>query len=121
MSFSWFSGTWQDYQEETKEDPDNFHLIHFCQSIYFLNAEETLQHCLGSRLAEDELIICMIAGEDGPITRYYKEFNFTHSATQTLIDIATKNGWRHEFFHLDQHVDVVTIIFDESSVEGNLL
>ena len=62
----------------------------------------------------------MIAGEDGPITRYYKEFNFTHCSTQTLIDIAAKNGWRHEVYHLDQYVDVTTI-FDESSVEGNLL
>ena len=120
VSFSWFSGTWQDYQEETKQNPEKFHLIHFGQSIYYLQAEEALRDCLENRLVEDGLIVCMIAGEDGPITRYYKEFNFTHCSTQTLIDVAAKNGWRHEVYHLDQYVDVTTI-FDETSVEGNLL
>ena len=120
VSFSWFSGTWQDYQKKTIKDPDIFHLIHFGQSIYHLQAEETLRDCVESRLAEDGLIVCMIAGEDGPITRYFKQFNSIHYSTQTLVDIALKNGWRHEGYHLNQHVDVTTI-FDESSVEGNLL
>ena len=118
--FSWFSGTWQDYQEETKQDPDKFHLIHFGQSMYYLEAEEALRDCLEYRLAKDGVIVCMIAGEDAPMKRYFKQFNFTCFSIQPLVDIVAKNGWRHEVYHLDQHVDVTTI-FDESSVEGNLL
>ena len=120
VSFSWFSGTWQDYQEGTKQNPDKFHLIHFGSCVYYLQAEATLRDCLENRLVEDGLMVCMISGEDGPIARYFEQFNFTHCSTQTLIDYAAKNGWRHDVYHLDQHVDVTTI-FDESSVEGNLL
>ena len=120
VSFNWFKGTWQDYQEETKQDPEKFHLIHFGQCMYYLEAEETLRDCVDRRLAEDGLMVCVIACDDAPLIRFFKQFNLSHFSVQPLVNIVVKNGWRHEEYHLNQHVDVSTI-FDESSVEGNLL
>ena len=67
--------------------------------MYYIEVEETLPECLDRKLAKDGLIVCVIAGEDAPMKRFFKQFNFKHFSIQPLVDIVAKNGWRHEVYH----------------------
>ena len=130
VSFEWAAKTWQDYDEETKQEPKKFHFISFIQSIYYMEPERTLRDCLEKRLDETGIILCINVGEDVFFNHFARKFYGTellimptganYYTSESIAAIAEKNGWKHDHFLFEFSLEV-TDIFDESSVEGNLL
>ena len=49
-----------------------------------------------------------------------KAFGFAYRTSEAIADFAVKNGWKQQQYWYDFQIDI-TEIFDEYSVEGNLL
>lgn len=52
--------TFQEYMAEEKMDSVKFDIVHFIQSIYYMDMEEALTHCYNNELGEHGIIICII-------------------------------------------------------------
>lgn len=123
--------TFEEYQESKKEQM-KFDIVHFIHSIYHVDIEKTLLHCFEKELSKKGHVVCMVDTTQ-ELNLPFKVFNFTkeqcngdvannslHDRAETLIQIANKNGWKHEVCTIEYPIDV-TEVFDPQSTEGNLL
>ena len=111
--------TFQDYMMEVKKTVQ-FDIVHFIHSLYYIDVEKALTHCYDNELGEKGLIICVLAGKGDTMEHIKKNaFNIDHLGGE-ISEIACKHGWNHELYSQEYSIDV-TQVFDERSLEGNLL
>lgn len=127
VSFEWHEMTFEKFTE-TFPKIENFDMIHFVGSLYYMDAETALNSCY-QMLACDGAIFCTVGPEEsffpklsrklngkvdlGAIQKFYTEVD--------LVNIAEKNNWNYkELWRTHYYVDI-TSCFDESSKEGSSL
>ena len=127
IQFDIWQQTFQEYEQSQKE-PTKFDIVHFMHSIYYLDIEQTLAHCLDKELSDGGQIVCLVEGKDLLHWLLAKQRQTSHEegssenkdAADKIIEIAGKNGWKYEMYTQDHEIDV-TEVFDVNSIEGNLL
>ena len=56
IEFDWCPMTYQEYVEQKKKDKVKFDVIHFLDSIYYVNVESALKHCYEEELGAKGVI-----------------------------------------------------------------
>ena len=125
--------TFQQYKEhrpENGEERTKFDVIHLMHSIYFLDIEESLIHCMENELSANGSLFIMVEGPDLSFWVQYKErFSDRHAKpgdsfktveVEKIFKIIEEAGWRYDVHNLEYEIDV-TDVFDAESTEGNLL
>ena len=126
--------TFEEYRESQKgkEKSVKFDLVHFIHSIYYVDIEQAVVHCVEKEIGEHGVFVCIVAdkgltywvtlkqpikwhGEDTPDKKLYE-------TAEEIAMIADKHGWKHKI-HTKEYTNGidVTEVFDEKSTEGNLL
>jgi len=132
-AFDLRSQTFEQYTHELsskEEPPTKFDLVHFIHSLYYVDVEQVLQHCLEKEVRENGQVLVVVEGK-GLIAVLYNTANQhltpelavrepEESFPDQIVKIAVKNGWKYELFTQEYEIDV-TEVFDEDSVKGNLL
>ena len=120
-------------KEFTMEEP-KFDIIHFIHSIYFVDIESVLKHCIENELNDEGLLVFIVGTPPDLICSVLERQRFpdwhgnpdeknpeSYSETaEKVFEIAEKHGWKHEVYTQEYSIDV-TEIFDPQSTEGNLL
>ena len=125
--------TFQQYKEqgpENGEERTKFDVIHLMHSIYFLDIEESLIHCIENELNVSGSLFIMVEGPDLSFWVQYKERfpdrygkpgdSFKTVEVEKIFKIIREAGWRYDVLNLEYQIDV-TDVFDAESAEGNLL
>ncbi|XP_020912938.1 histamine N-methyltransferase B [Exaiptasia diaphana] len=113
--------SFEEYVTNIKETVE-FDIIHFIHSIYHItDVEKALKHCYEKGLGNRGAIVLLLAGKDDTIQLLRKRTTceIIHFGSD-IVEIVRQNGWRHEVYRKDYFTDV-TQVFDEESIEGNLL
>ena len=127
--------TSQQYQVSEKE-PMKFDIVHFVHSLYYVDFEEALLHCLEHEMTEkgyfvsimddESLIHWVLKKQEEHLSLCNKNFyeNYrdddSYDKSRRLTQVAEKHGLKYEM-HSKKYLMEVTELFDEESVEGNLL
>ena len=127
--------TFQEYKERGPEKPEEcnkFDVIHFMHSIYYVDIEEALSHCIENELHTNGSLLCMVEGPD-LISWVLDKQRFpdwhakpgdsvpdSFKTVEKLFKFLGEAGWRYEVFNQESPIDV-TDVFDPESTEGNLL
>ncbi|KAK3733347.1 hypothetical protein QZH41_003612 [Actinostola sp. cb2023] len=130
-SFDLRTQTLDQYTQElsSKEEPTTkFDLVHFNYSIYHVNIEQALKHCLDKEVPENGKVVVVVEGQDLSTFVYRLQSQQVlpelekpeKSLADEVINIVVKNGWKYEMFTQEYEIDV-TEVFDEDSIKGNLL
>ena len=123
------------YKEQEPEKPEEcnkFDVIHFMHSIYYVDFEEALSHCIENELHTNGSLLCMVEGPD-LISWVLDKQRFpdwygkpgdsvpeSYKTVEKLFKFLGEAGWRYEVFKQEYPIDV-TDVFDPESTEGNLL
>ena len=127
----------QNFEEYIKEftmEQHKFDIIHFIHSIYYVDIEAGLKHCIENELTDEGLLVFIVARPPDLICSVLDKQRFPDGhgnpdeknpesyseAAEKICEIAEKHGWKHEVYTVDYSIDV-TEIFDPQSSEGNLL
>ncbi|XP_078376030.1 histamine N-methyltransferase A-like [Oculina patagonica] len=106
-----------------------FEMVHFIQSIYYVDIEQALTHCFEKELGDKGIFACIVEGQDliycvtmKQSMQWQGEDTDSESfvTADKIIKIANDKGWKHEIYSHEYPIDV-TEVFDEKSTEGNLL
>ena len=124
--------SFEDYAKEFTMGQPKFDLIHFIHSIYYVDIEAVLKHCMKNELQDNGLLVFMVKRpglmssviekqcfpdwHGTPDEKNPESFEFA----EKMFEIAEKCGWKHEVYTHEYSIDV-TEIFDPQSSEGNLL
>ena len=129
IEFEWLPMTYQEYVKQKKVDII-FDLVHFFHSLYFLDIEEALKHCYERELGTKGVIVCAVRTEKSALVRYGRTFSCQglilnhgfHCSSKDVTDVAKKNGWKYVECpgEIGKPCDITTV-FDQSSVQGNIL
>ncbi|KAK3744007.1 hypothetical protein QZH41_001503 [Actinostola sp. cb2023] len=117
--------TFQEYMMEGKKTVQ-FDIVHFIHSLYYIDVEKALTHCYENELGEKGLIICVLVVEDDIMyCIQQKQLDKSQNCPalekgKEVLKVADKNSWKYQE-HIQEFYFDVTEIFDEKSVEGNLL
>ena len=118
--------TFQDYMMEVKKTVQ-FDIVHFIHSLYYIDVEKALTHCYENELGEKGLMISVLAVGEDDIMYYIQQKQLVESQNRLALEkgkdvlkVADKNSWKYQE-HIQECYFDVTEIFDEKSVEGNLL
>ena len=118
--------TFEEYKE-SREDKElvTFDMVHFMHSIYYVDIEQTLNHCFEKELGDKGTVVCLFSGQDLIYWVTLKQNNQWHGKDKNSENYQTaekiiKNGWKYEIYSHEFPIDV-TEVFDEKSTEGNLL
>ncbi|XP_031560797.1 histamine N-methyltransferase-like [Actinia tenebrosa] len=115
--------------KETKSDEIKFDVIHFIHSTSYVDVKKTLGLCFEEELKPNGIITCFVVGKDllydcckmqGHVWHGGHSTNECWLTADDIVAIADKCGWKYELFNQEYNVDV-TDVFDENSIEGNLL
>ena len=126
--FELFQQTFKEYKQSEKESV-KFDMVHFMHSIYYVDVEQALIHCIEKELSDQGTVACIVEERDLSYWVTAKQANQWHGkdkdgeiyeTTDKMIKIANDNGWKHEIYTKEYYIDV-TEVFDEKSTEGNLL
>ena len=102
VQFDLHEKTFQDYKADTsKEDSIKFDIIHFVHSIYYVDVEKALTHCLEEELNENGQVVCFVGDKDILYNLCLKQGHVWHGdkkmpvwmTAQDIIVIADKHGW----------------------------
>ena len=127
VSFEWHEMTFQKFTESFRKI-ESFDMIHFVASLYYMDAEASLNRCY-QMLTCGGVIICTVGPEEsffpklsrklngkvdlGAIQKFYTEVD--------LVDIAERNNWKYEELWRTNYAVDISSCFDESSKEGSIL
>ena len=124
--------SFEEYAEEFTMEQPKFDLIHFIHSIYYVDIEAVLKHCIENELQDNGRLVFMVERPD-LISSVLEKQRFpdwhgtpdeknpeTFETAEKMFEIAEKYGWEHEVCTQEFSIDV-TEIFDPQSTEGNLL
>ena len=120
--------TFQQYQA-SKREPNKFDIVHFVHSLYYVDFEETLLHCLEHEMTEKGCFVSIM--DDNSLINWVLEKQGEHALfkdrnhggvekSRRLTQIAEKHGFKYEM-HSQNYLMEVTDLMDEKSIEGNLL
>lgn len=127
VSFEWHEMTFQKFTESFPKI-ESFDMIHFVASLYYMDAEASLNRCY-QILNYGGVIICTVGPEEsffpklsrklngkvdlGAIQKFYTEVD--------LVEIAERNNWKYEELWRTNYTVDISSCFDESSKEGSIL
>ena len=120
--------TFQEYQESQRH-PIKFDIVHFIHSIYYVDIEQTLRHCLDKELNDKGHFVSISMAHDlmyQVFMKQRKDFHDKESAddspeiSEKITEVAKKNGWKFQVYTMEYSIDV-TEVFDPNSSGGNLL
>ena len=124
--------TFAEYQG-SEEKAVSFDIVHFIHSLYHVDLEKAVLHCLEKQLNENGCLVCLTSDNENPIMKVrtnltvlapndpsFLQDNTLVHITEKLIEIAEKCGWKHEIYSRELLIDI-TEVFDAESVKGNLL
>ena len=117
----------EEYQQSHSE-PLSFDIVHFIHSIYFVDFEKALLHCFEKELSDKGKIICIAARRDlacSVLSKLQQKLQWhvgseIYDVVDKMIQIANRNGLKIEVHDQEYSIDV-TEVFDQHSIEGNLL
>ena len=127
--------SFEEYAEEFTLEQPKFDVIHFIHSIYYVDIEAVLKHCIENELQDNGCLVFIVERPDFissvlgllekqcfPDWRGTPDEKNTESfeAAEKMLEIAEKYGWKHEVYAYEYPMDV-TEVLDPSSTEGNLL
>ena len=119
--------TFDEYREQGVEESEErwkFDVVHFIHSIYYVDTEEALCHCIENELRPNGSLFCIVEGTGLSYSAIKKQrlsdFPEIVEVAEKISKIAMKRGWKHEVYNQEYSFDV-TDVFDEESEEGNLL
>ena len=111
--------TFEEYVANIKETVE-FDIIHFIHSIYHItDVEKALKYCYEKGLGNRGAIALILSGKDDTIELIKRSRGISHLGSE-IVEIVRQNGWRHEIYRKVYSTDV-TEVFDEQSMEGNLM
>lgn len=130
VNFEWVQSTFQEYQTNHTHELNKFQMIHFVGSIYYVDPEEALRHCLEKELASNGVILISCMAEDSYLVQYERKFHDTGVAPfppgylvftiNRIKEIAEKNNWRYEYFESSWYQDI-SVLDSPESRESKLL
>ena len=120
-------------KEFTMEEP-KFDIIHFIHSIYYVDIESVLKHCIENELTDKGRLVFIVARPPDLICSVIDKQRFpdwdgnfrdkknpeSFEPAEKILEIAERHGWKHEVYTHEYSIDI-TEIFDPQSTEGNLL
>ena len=126
-TFEWHEMTLEKFMESSPQI-QQFDLIHFVASLYYMDAEQALRNCY-ARLASGGAIFCTLVAEEsffsklarklkgkinlGSIDKFYTEVD--------IESISKRNNWNYEELKKCSSDADITSCFDHSSTTGGLL
>ena len=125
VDFEWLPMTFQEYAKQKKEDDTmKMNLVHFIQSIYYVDEEEALVHCYEKELGTKGVIFCISEMKESVMIKFKETFPNECVAlypNKDAITVAKEKGWKYFVCPGDSNYLDITAIFDGSSSEGNEL
>ena len=126
--------SFEEYAEEFTMEQPKFDLIHFIHSIYYVDIEAALKHCIENELQDNGRLVFIVAERPDLMSSVLEKQRFPDwdgtpgeknlagfpSQKMLTFEIAEKYGWKHEVYTHEYSIDV-TEIFDPQSTEGALL
>ncbi|XP_068753642.1 histamine N-methyltransferase-like [Montipora capricornis] len=124
--------SFEEYAGEFTMGQPKFDVIHFIHSIFYVDIEAVLKHCIENELQDNGRLVFIVERPDLSFSVLEKQrFPDWHGTpdeknpesfetAEKMIEIAEKYGWKHEDHRHEYFIDV-TEIFDPQSTEGNLL
>ena len=127
VSFEWHQMTLQKCMECSPKI-ECFDMVHFVASLYYMDAEISLQNCF-QRLVCGGAIFCTVGPEDSFFPRLSRMLQDRVNLGSTkklytkvdLVNIAKRNNWKYEGLWKTHCTADITSCFDESSTEGQYL
>ncbi|XP_028515866.1 histamine N-methyltransferase A-like [Exaiptasia diaphana] len=111
--------TFEEYVANIKETVE-FDIIHFIHSIYGItDVEKVLKYCYEKGLGNHGAIVLIVNGKDDTFKLIQRTLGISYLDSE-IVKIVRQNGWRHEVYRQEFYTDV-TQVFEEESIEGNLL
>ena len=126
----------QNFEEYVKEftmEQHKFDIIHFIHSIYYVDIETVLKHCIENELNDKGRLVFIVGTPPDLICSVLDKQRFpdwhgnsdkknpeSFEPAEEILEIAERHGWKHEVYTHEYSIDV-TEIFDPQSTEGNLL
>ena len=127
VTFDWHEKTLEKFMESCPRI-EQFDLIHFVASLYYMDAEQALRNCY-ERLVSSGAIFCTVGPEEaffpklsrklkgkinlGLIHKFYTEVD--------LISISERNNWKYKELHKTSYDADITSCSDHSSTKGGLI
>ena len=124
--------SFEEYAKEFTMEQPKFDLIHFIHSIYYVDIEVVLKHCIENELQDNGLLVFMVERQDlissvlekQRLPDWYgtpdEKNPESFETAEKMLEIAEKYDWKHEVYTHEYSMDV-TEIFNPQSTEGNLL
>jgi len=127
--------TFEEYKERGNEETverTKFDVIYFAHSIYYLDINESLSHCLENELNANGSLFIMVNGVDLIYwvldKQHFPDWHGksddsvgeSYESVEKVLKFVEEGGWSHEVFNQEHSIDV-TDVFDAESTEGNLL
>lgn len=120
--------SFEEYAEESTLEQLKFDVIHFIHSIYYVDIEAVLKHCIENELQDNGRLVFIVTRSSPMSSVLEKQWHGTSDeknlgifeTAEKMFEIAEKYGWKHEIYTHEYSIDV-TEIFDPQSTEGNLL
>ena len=114
--------SFEEYAEESTLEQLKFDVIHFIHSIYYVDIEAVLKHCIENELQDNGRLVFIVTRSSPMSSVLEKQWHGTSDEKNPgSFGIAEKMyGWKHEIYTHGYSIDV-TEIFDPQSTEGNLL
>jgi len=124
LTFDLRAQTFDEYTHElsSKEEPTTkFDLVHFIHSLYYVDVEQVLKHCIEKEVRENGQVLVVVEGNDDIAALVNKLANehvntselvkgkSEESCPDQVIKIAVKNGWKYEMFTQDSEIDVTEV------------
>jgi len=102
-----------------------FDIIHLLHCVYFIpELRKVLEHLYEKQLCRKGIILVVFQHRNSLMCTLQEKghglFNVPYDRTTEIIEIAKKNNWKYTKYIQENYFDV-SEVFDENSVEGNLL
>ena len=121
--------TFQDYQAK-KHEQNQFQFIHFVGSIYYVDPEDAIRHCLEKELSKNGVLMVACLSDNSFLARYKLKFHdtglapfppgYVHFTSNYIREIVQKNNWNHEYFEANWYQDI-SVLNDPTSRECKML
>ncbi|XP_078377728.1 histamine N-methyltransferase A-like [Oculina patagonica] len=110
--------TFEEYKKNQKESM-KFDMVQFIHSIYYVDIEQALTHCVEKELSDKGTVVCLASSQDLMHRVMLKQNNQrwhgkdknseSYESEENIIKIANENGWKHEIFTLSRMENVLEI------------
>lgn len=130
VNFDWVQATFQDYQDKIKHEQNQFDFIHFVGSIYYVDPEDAIRHCLERELTSNGVLFVACIADNSFLAHFKEKFHdtgvapfppgYAHLTSNFVRKIAEKNGWKHEYYEANWFQDI-SVLDNPESRESHML